>query len=104
MVWWRYDGAELIRHVVPPGLHILTAADLDDMETRASGIGCRSSKPRRRPRPAPRPGPAGWGGWPQLLTGVDSPYDDPRALNVRRDDLKTSAQSPPPWRRSARRS
>jgi Transport and Golgi organisation 2 len=82
--WWRYDGAELSRHEVSPGLHILTAADLDDM-----------SNPRQRywlpefeaaPAPAPRPderAPAGWGAWPELLADVDRPYDDPRALNVR---------------------
>jgi hypothetical protein len=82
--WWRYDGEELTRHQVPPGLHILTAADLDDM-----------SNPRQRywlpefeaaPAPAPRPGdraPEGWGAWPELLADVDRPYDDPRALNVR---------------------
>jgi Transport and Golgi organisation 2 len=85
VVWWRYDGTELSCRSVPAGLHILTAADLDDM-----------SNPRQRywlpefegARPAaPRPAdlaPAGWGGWPELLADVDSPYDDPRALNVRR--------------------
>ncbi|HEY1356563.1 MAG TPA: hypothetical protein VGF09_09610, partial [Solirubrobacterales bacterium] len=82
--WLRYDGAGLGRHDVSPGLHILTAADLDDM-----------SNPRQRhwlpefesaAAPAPRPedeAPAGWGGWPELLADVDRPYDDPRALNVR---------------------
>jgi hypothetical protein len=82
--WWRYDGAELTRHEVAPGLHILTAADLDDM-----------SNPRQRywlpefaaaTPPSPRAddgGPADWGGWPELLADVDRPYDDPRALNVR---------------------
>jgi hypothetical protein len=82
--WLRYDGAELTSHEVDPGLHIITAADLDDM-----------SNPRQRywlpefeaaPPPAPRPGdeaPAAWGGWPELLADVDRPYDDPRALNVR---------------------
>lgn len=85
VLWWRYDGVDLARHEVPPGLHILTAADLDDM-----------SNPRQRfwlPRfeaaapPAPRPAdraPVGWGGWPELMADVDSPYDDPRAINVRR--------------------
>jgi hypothetical protein len=85
VTWWRYDGSELSRHEVPPGLHILTAADLDDM-----------SNPRQRywapefeaaATPHPQPGdraPAGWGGWPALLADVDRPYDDPRALNVRR--------------------
>jgi hypothetical protein len=88
-LWWRYDGAALSRHEIPPGLHILTAADLDDM-----------SNPRQRywlPRftaaegPAPEPddrAPAGWGDWAQLLADVDSPYDDPRALNVHRDDVE----------------
>jgi hypothetical protein len=82
--WLRYDGADLSRHDVPPGLHLITAADLDDM-----------SNPRQRywlpefeaaPPPAPAPddrAPAGWGGWPELLADVDRPYDDPRALNVR---------------------
>lgn len=84
VLWWRYDGAELSRHRVEPGLHIVTAADLDDM-----------GNPRQRhwlPRfeaaapPAPsraRRAPAGWGGWPELLADVDTPFDDPRALNVR---------------------
>jgi len=84
VVWLRYDGAALSSHEVAPGLHILTAADLDDM-----------SNPRQRywlpefdsaPPPSPGPddrAPAGWGGWPQLLADVDRPYDDPRALNVR---------------------
>jgi hypothetical protein len=83
--WWRYDGSELTRQAVPPGLHILTAADLDDM-----------SNPRQRywlpefesaAPPDPRPddrAPAGWGDWPALMADVDRPYDDPRALNVRR--------------------
>jgi hypothetical protein len=84
VTWLRYDGAELTGHDVEPGLHIITAADLDDM-----------SNPRQRywlpefeaaAPPAPRPeeqAPAGWGGWPELLADVDRPYDDPRALNVR---------------------
>jgi len=85
VTWWRWDGAALSEHPVSPGLHILTAADLDDM-----------SNPRQRywlpefaaaelpdPRPAER-APAGWGGWPELLADVDTPFDDPRALNVRR--------------------
>jgi hypothetical protein len=88
VTWWRYDGEQLTRREVPPGLHILTAADLDDM-----------SNPRQRywlpefaaaPRPAPGPderAPDGWGGWPELLADVDRPYDDPRALNVRRGGI-----------------
>jgi hypothetical protein len=84
VTWWRHDGSELARHEVSPGLHILTAADLDDM-----------SNPRQRywlpefaaaEQPSPRAGetaPAGWGEWPELLADVDRPYDDPRALNVR---------------------
>jgi hypothetical protein len=84
VIWWRYDGSDLSRHEVSAGLHILTAADLDDM-----------SNPRQRywlpefeaaEPPAPRRedrAPRGWGGWPELLADVDSPFDDPRALNVR---------------------
>ncbi len=83
--WWRYDGAGLSRHRVPPGIHILTAADLDDMGNQRQ----RRWLPEfeAAPPPAPGPGrraPAGWGGWPQLLSDVDTPFDDPRALNVRR--------------------
>jgi hypothetical protein len=84
VIWWRYDGAELSRQEVTPGMHMLTAADLDDM-----------SNPRQRywlpefeaaPAPSPQPderAPSGWGGWAELLADVDRPYDDPRALNVR---------------------
>lgn len=84
VTWWRYDGTSLSRRDVPAGLHILTAADLDDM-----------SNPRQRywlPHFEAAAGPdlgsdgpaaAGWGDWPELLADVDRPYDDPRALNVR---------------------
>ena len=78
VVWLRYDGAELTRNEVAPGLHILTAADLDDM-----------SNPRQRywlpefETARPRHRRMSWGGWPELLADVDRPYDDPRALNVR---------------------
>jgi Transport and Golgi organisation 2 len=82
--WWRYDGARLTRHELPPGLHILTAADLDDMSNPRQ----RYWLPQFEAAPAPAPGsadraPTGWGSWPQLLADVDRPYDDPRALNVR---------------------
>ncbi len=88
VVWWRYDGVELSRHPVPPGLHILTAADLDDMSNPRQRYWLPEFEAAAAPAPGPSDrAPAGWGGWPQLLTGVDSPYDDPRALNVRRDDL-----------------
>jgi hypothetical protein len=84
-LWWRYDGSELTRSEVPPGLHILTAGDLDDMSNPRQ----RYWLPRFREAPPPSPepsarAPAGWGGWPELLADVDRPYDDPRAINVRR--------------------
>jgi hypothetical protein len=84
VTWWRYDGAELARHEVTSGLHILTAADLDDMSNPRQ----RYWLPEFEAAQAPAPGsedraPAGWGGWPELLADVDRPYDDPRALNVR---------------------
>jgi hypothetical protein len=84
VTWWRYDGSELSRREVRPGLHILTAADLDDMSNPRQ----RYWLPEFEAAAAPDPGPedraaAGWGDWPQLLADVDRPYDDPRALNVR---------------------
>jgi hypothetical protein len=84
IAWLRYDGDALTEHPVAPGLHILTAADLDDMSNPRQ----RYWLPEFSSTPAPAPGPedrapAGWGGWPELLADLDRPYDDPRALNVR---------------------
>ncbi len=84
VLWWRYDGTALSCHRVAPGLHILTAADLDDMSNPRQ----RHWLPRFEAAAPPAPGlgqraPAGWGGWPDLLADVDTPFDDPRALNVR---------------------
>jgi hypothetical protein len=88
VVWWRYDGADLSRHLVPPGVHMLTAADLDDMSNPRQRFWLPAFEAAEQPAPrASDRAPAGWGGWPELLADVDSPYDDPRALNVRRDDL-----------------
>jgi hypothetical protein len=78
VTWLRYDGAGLSEHDVAPGLHIITAADLDDMSNPRQ----RYWLPEFEAAPAPTP-PDGWGGWPELLADVDRPYDDPRALNVR---------------------
>ena len=78
VTWWRYDGAELTPNEVAPGLHILTAADLDDMSNPRQ----RYWLPEFEAAPTPTP-PEDWGGWPELVADVDRPYDDPRALNVR---------------------
>jgi hypothetical protein len=84
VTWWRYDGAELTDHEIPPGLHILTAADLDDMSNPRQRYWLPEFAAARKPAPSPDDGaPAGWGGWPELVADVDRPYDDPRALNVR---------------------
>jgi hypothetical protein len=84
--WWRYDGAELTRREVPPGLHILTAADLDDMSNPRQRYWLPEFEGATAPDPGPEDrAPTGWGDWPALLADVDRPYDDPRALNVRRD-------------------
>jgi Transport and Golgi organisation 2 len=84
ITWWRYDGAELSRDEVPPGLHILTAADLDDMSNARQRYWLPQFD-RATPPDLSASGlaPAGWGDWPELLADVDRPYDDPRALNVR---------------------
>lgn len=82
--WWRYDGSELSRREVRPGLHILTAADLDDMSNPRQRYWLPEFEAAEPPDPHPEDrAPAGWGDWPQLLADVDRPYDDPRALNVR---------------------
>ncbi len=78
VIWWRYDGTGLTSHEVPPGLHILTAADLDDMSNPRQRYWLPEFEAASPPTP-----PEDWGGWPDLLADVDRPYDDPRALNVR---------------------
>jgi len=83
-VWWRYDGKALSRHLVPSGLHILTSADLDDMSNPRQRYWLPEFAAAEAPAPTQERAPVGWGGWPELLADVDSPYDDPRALNVRR--------------------
>lgn len=77
--WWRWDGRDLTRHPVEPGVHLLTSADLDD----PTHVRQECWLPVFRG--APRPDPAdGWGGWPALLADVETPEGDPAALNVRR--------------------
>lgn len=84
VTWWRYDGEGLTDHEVAPGLHILTAADLDDMSNPRQRYWLPEFAAAETPAPSPDDrAPAGWGGWPELLADVDRPYDDPRALNVR---------------------
>jgi hypothetical protein len=82
--WWRYDGESLTRHEVPAGLHILTAADLDDMSNSRQRYWLPEFEAAHAPAPGPDDrAPEGWGAWPRLMADVDRPYDDPRALNVR---------------------
>jgi hypothetical protein len=82
--WWRYDGAELSRKEVASGLHILTAADLDDMSNPRQRYWLPEFESAGAPDPGPKDAaPEEWGAWPGLLADVDRPYDDPRALNVR---------------------
>ena len=84
VTWLRYDGAVFSDHEVEPGLHILTAADLDDMSNPRQRYWLPEFEAAAPPAPlADSEAPAGWGGWPELLADVDRPYDDPRALNVR---------------------
>jgi hypothetical protein len=89
VAWWRYDGASLTRHEVPSGLHILTAADLDDMSNPRQRYWLPEFAAAEAPAPEPEDrAPAGWGGWPGLLADVDRPFDDPRALNIRHGGAK----------------
>ncbi len=69
---------------VPPGLHMLTAGDLDD----TSMARIRIYLPRFRALPAPDLANGEWGGWPRLLAkrayrGQDGPY---AAMNLELPD------------------
>lgn len=89
--WWlrhRDEGGMGAGQVevfeVPPGLHMLTARDLDD----TSMARIRIYLPRFRALPAPDPDAGDWGDWPQLLAQraypePDGPY---AAMNLELSD------------------
>ncbi len=61
--WLKADGSRMERHVIPSGLHMLTALDLDD----GASPRIRAYLPRFRALPAPDPASGDWGEWPALL-------------------------------------
>jgi hypothetical protein len=76
---WTWDGDALTHHELEPGSHIVVNAGLDDY--------IDPLVPHFLPAleaVTPIDG-AGWGGWPELLTGDGLPGDDERALVVRKE-------------------
>ncbi|MBK1631554.1 hypothetical protein CKO31_12525 [Thiohalocapsa halophila] len=78
--WVRHGGDDEIRvHPVPPGLHMLTAGDLDDTsEPRIAGF-LRAFRAAAEPAPAADGGD--WRAWIELL-GRRAPDDAPREARL----------------------
>ena len=74
--WLRHGGAGIAMLEVPPGLHMLTARELDD--NRDPRI--RHYLPRFREAEIPDPESGAWDGWRTLLASrVPVPDEEPRA-------------------------
>ncbi len=75
--WLRADGRDITAHPIAPGLHMLTALEMDDPTSpRIAAYGDRF-----RALPPPRPDHQDWSGWPELMadTGRDGPDDEEAA-------------------------
>jgi len=70
--WLRNDGRRIECRPIPPGLHMLTALDLDD---RASPR-IAAHLDRFRAAPLPDPDHEDWGEWPALLGARDGEERD----------------------------
>ncbi len=74
--WLRHDGAGIEVLEVPPGLHMLTARELDDSEDPR----IRHYLPRFREAEIPDPESSAWDGWRALLASrVPAPDQGPGA-------------------------
>jgi uncharacterized protein with NRDE domain len=68
--WVRHDGAGPIRvHPIPPGLHLLSATELDDPEHPRIAL----HRPRFLAAALPRPESGDWAAWRALLADPDYP-------------------------------
>lgn len=83
--WCRYDGERLSTHEISSGLHIITSADMDDLNDPHQALWSSAFSTAIEPTLAfSQSALSGWGGWPQLLADRETPEGDPFALNVRR--------------------
>ena len=74
--WVRHSGAGSAQvHKISPGLHMLAATDLDDLENPR----VRTYLPRFREAPTPDPVAGDWTGWQELLASRWHPEDEPYA-------------------------
>ncbi|CAA7620003.1 conserved hypothetical protein [Candidatus Terasakiella magnetica] len=75
--WLRADGSRITAHPISPGLHMLSALDLDDRTSPR--IDAYLDRFKALPPPQPDPdSPAGgdWGGWPALLADTGTASSD----------------------------
>ena len=68
--WLRHGGTGPLRiRPIPPGLHLLSATELDDPDAPRICF----NRPRFQAAPAPRPAANEWTAWRSLLAGTDYP-------------------------------
>lgn len=70
--WLRADGRTITAHPIPPGLHMLSALDLDD---RASPR-INAYMERFHTLPAPTPETGDWTEWERLMADTGGPGND----------------------------
>jgi uncharacterized protein with NRDE domain len=68
--WLRHGGDGAIQvHLIAPGLHLLSATELDDPQHPRIAL----NRPRFLAAPVPRPEADDWTAWRELLAGTDYP-------------------------------
>lgn len=75
--WLRADGRRVTRHAIAPGLHMLSALDLDDRDSPRIRAYLERFAALAPPRPDPAAAQGGdWGGWPALMADTGSDGSD----------------------------
>lgn len=105
--WLRNDGQRIEVFLVPEGLHMLTAHDLDDRTSPR----IQAFLPRLQAAPVPDPQKSDWSGWTSLLAtgqgGDNGAREDPALLIRRPNGFGTVSSAlialPQPYPRQARR-
>jgi hypothetical protein len=88
-LWIRNDGTALVARTIPPGLHMLTARELND----GTDPRIRAYLPRFRAARIPNPDSGDWDPWSTLLGSRDTPLvPDPRSAMCFRTDTGFSTQ------------